>query len=133
MKPIGFDREYEGESKPKIDFESYRDSWVLIGDGDPFAGRVYDINLGGVYLMPYYATKPENGRQVHKIVREGLPFRIPLNERTKIRPTTEEEEKENAVIWNTQEQRRLLLEELDFRMKIRSLHLDGTFTDGSGI
>lgn len=134
MKPIGFNREYEGEPKPKRDYESYKNSWVVIGDGEICVGEVDDIHLGGVYLMPYYAVSPINGRDVHRIVREGEPYRIPLNERTKIRPTTEEEAIENCLIRNKHERRRLILEELEFMTKTKGLHLDDeTFTDGSGI
>jgi hypothetical protein len=133
MKPIGFDRGYEKEEKPKVDYESYRNSWVVIGDGEICVGRVDDIHLGGVYLMPYYAIRPINGGDVHEIMREGLPFRIPLNERTRIRPTTEEETLENCRIRNIQTERRLLLEELDFRAKTKGVYKEETFTDGSGI
>lgn len=134
MKPIGFNREYEKEDNPKRDYESYRNSWVVIGDGEICAGKVDDIYLGGLYLMPYYTVSPINGRDVHRVVREGLPFRIPLNERTRIRPTTEKEAIENCIIRNRHEQRRLILEELDFKARTRGLHLsDETFTDGSGI
>lgn len=128
---VGFER--DNREKPETNYDSYKGTWVLVGDGDISSGQVTEVYPNRIVLMPYYAINPQGNRLVHEIVKEGLPCIVPINERTRIRPTSEQ----NTILYcnymNRQAQRDLFTKELEFAVKTRGIYLDEDHSDGSGI
>ncbi len=133
MKPIGFGRYDEEVERAGKNYEIYRNNWVSVGDGETVSGMVADICQGDIILMPYHTVTPKGKMLVHTIVREGLPRTVPINERTRIEPTSEKEVLDYCSIINRQIERDLIIKELEFFGKAGGLQLNESYIDGSGI
>lgn len=122
------------EERQVTDYRDYEGQWVVVGDGDVSVGRAKEVYPNtAIMLMPYYAITPGNDRSFHEIVRTGAPYRVPINERTKIRPTSEELTQQHCDNLNQDIGRELILKRLEFHQKTMGVRLEESFVDGSGI